>query len=301
MANDRLRPQTRALLGAFTLLTLLAVVSLVGGAAQTDRTFAWTIQPPATATFLGVGYLSGTVLVVGSWRSRSWARTRTPVLVIGVFTALTLAATVLHLDRFHLGAGGLAEGAAWAWLIVYVVVPLWIGVTLVRQGRPAAGRGRRLPNVLRVALAAEGAVLAVVGAVLYLVPAASASWWPWALTPLTARAVASWLLAYGLAAALLVGADRLDLLEVPALAYTVLGVGELAVGLAAAGAGTADLGSRAGVGYLVVGGTVVLTGAATALAARRAGTTPTPRRAGPRLTPRRAGPRLTPRRARTRP
>jgi hypothetical protein len=269
--SDRLRPQTRVLLAAFALLTALAVVSLVGGSGQTDRTFAWTIQPPATAAFLGAGYASGTVLVVLSLRSGRWSLTRVPLAVIGVFTALTLLATLRHLDRFHLGADGLPRAAAWLWLAVYVVVPLWIAVTLVLQGAPAAdGLRRPIPGPLRAALAVEGAVLGVVGALLYLAPATAERVWPWTLTPLTARAVASWLLAYAVAAALLVRADRLDRMAVPGVAYAVLGAATLAVGLLAEGA---DPAGGAGLSYLAVAAAILLTGVATALAARR-GTAP---------------------------
>ena len=57
-------PGTRRLLIVFSTLTLLAFVALFGGAAYTDRYFAWTIKPPATAAFLGAAYAAGCVLVV---------------------------------------------------------------------------------------------------------------------------------------------------------------------------------------------------------------------------------------------
>ena len=38
------------------------------------ETFAWTIQPPLTAAFLGAGYAAGFVLVVLSLRDPVWAR-----------------------------------------------------------------------------------------------------------------------------------------------------------------------------------------------------------------------------------
>jgi hypothetical protein len=222
----------RALLLAFSLLTALAVVALFVLATATDRFFAWTIEPPLTAALLGAGYAAGCVLVVLSLRDPVWAHSRLAVLTILAFTLLTLAATLLHLDRFHLqeefaGLPWLARAAAWFWLGVYVVIPLTMVVALVRQER-APGRdpvpGHPVPVVLRVALAVEAALLLAVGGTLWVAPSTATSLWPWPLTPLTARVVAAWLVAFGLATALAALTGDLARLRTSAVAYTVFGV-----------------------------------------------------------------------------
>ncbi|GAA4287979.1 hypothetical protein [Georgenia daeguensis] len=261
--TDRLLPPTRVLLGLFAVLTALAVGALLVRAEHTAETFAWTIDPPATAAFLGGGYASGTVLVVLSLLGGSWARTRIPLVTILVFTALTLVATLVHLDRFHLAAdGSLPRFAAWFWLAVYVVVPVGMAAALAVQERRALPPPRRrpLPAWLRALLAVEGLVLLGVGVALYLAPATAEVLWPWTLTPLTARAVGSWLAAYGFAAALLVRAGDLDLLRVPALAYAVLGVLQLMV----AGRFAEDVRWQApsAAGFLVMATAVAATGVA---------------------------------------
>ena len=137
------------------------------------ETFAWTIEPPLTAAFIGAGYAAGFVLVVLSLRDPVWAHSRVPVLTIFVFVVLTLVATLLHINRMHFdddfgGLDFLAKAAAWFWLAVYVVVP----VAMLVAARPAGARARattrrratRCPWLLRVALAVESAVLLVVGA-----------------------------------------------------------------------------------------------------------------------------------------
>src|SRR3954453_3681477 len=91
----------RVLLVVFAVLTAMAVVALFVLSGQTDQTFAWTIQPPLTAAFLGAGYAAGFVLVVLALRDPVWAHSRVPVLTILAFVALTLVATLLHIDRFH--------------------------------------------------------------------------------------------------------------------------------------------------------------------------------------------------------
>lgn len=261
-ASDRLLPVTRGTMAAFILLTALAVLTLFVLADQTARTFAWTIEPAATAAFLGGGYLSGTVLVVLSWARHRWSVSRVPMIVIGTFTVLTLLATLLHLDRFHFGETGLPLVSAWVWTAVYVVVPPAIAVAVLLQERRAAADVPRvpLPPWLRTTLLVEGLVLLGAGAALYLPPPTAEALWAWPLTPLTARAVGAWLLSYGLAAALLVRADDLGALGPPAVAYATFGAAELAV--AARFPGSVDLGTPQGLAYLVVAVVVLLTGVA---------------------------------------
>ncbi|RBY81749.1 hypothetical protein DQ238_06970 [Geodermatophilus sp. TF02-6] len=228
----RLLPAMRVLLGAFALLTAIAVVTLFVLAGQTDRSFAWTIAPPLTAAFMGAGYAAGFVLVVLSLRDGVWARTRVPLLTILVFVVITLAATLLHLDRFHFAAEfadrpALARAAAWFWFAVYVVVPVGMLALLLPQERaPGVDPPARhpVPRVLRGLLAAESAVLTVVGAALFVAPATATTLWPWTLTPLTARVVAAWLVAFGVATALAAGTGDLERLRTAAIAYTVFGV-----------------------------------------------------------------------------
>jgi len=222
----------RALLGAFAVLTALATIALFVLAENTSETFAWTIEPPLTAAFIGAGYGAGFVLVGLSLRDPVWANSRVPVLTIFVFVVLTLVATVLHRDRMHFdddfgGLDLLAKGAAWFWLAVYIVIPVAMAVLLVRQERtPGEDPPPRhpVPIVLRVPLALESAVLLVVGALLYTDPATAEWVWPWPLTPFTARVVAAWLLAFGLATALAAVAGDLRRLRTSTIAYTVFGV-----------------------------------------------------------------------------
>src|SRR4029453_6482756 len=114
-------PGTRLLLVIFGGLTLLAFVVLFVLADATERYFAWTIKPPATAAFLGAAYAAGCALELLAYRRRTWAALRIPFLTILVFTVLTLVASVLHLDKFHLRSDlPIARSAAYLWLAIYI-------------------------------------------------------------------------------------------------------------------------------------------------------------------------------------
>ncbi len=218
---------TRLLLLAFSGLTLLAFGALFVLADRTEQAFAWTIAPPITAAFLGAAYAAGCALVVLALRKGSWLALRVPFLTIGVFTVLTLVATLLHLDRFHFGSPTpLARFAAYFWMAIYVLVPPGMAVALVTQERRAPHRPERqpIPGGISVLLLVQGLVLIGTGLALFAAPATAAVLWPWMLTPLTARVVAAWLLAFGLGAILTWRQGDLIRTDVAATAYGLLAV-----------------------------------------------------------------------------
>jgi hypothetical protein len=223
---------TRLLLVIFGGLTLLAFLVLFGLADATERDFAWTIRPPATAAFLGAAYAAGCVLVVLALRKGTWAALRIPFLTILVFTIVTLVATLLHLDRLHFGSDILAARyAAYFWMGVYLLVPpAMVAVLVLQERRPdPAPDPVPMPLALAVTVLVQGLLLLGVGAALFVVPASAAALWPWPLTPLTARVVAAWLLAFGLCAIMAWHGRDLARLDVAAWAYGLLALLEVVV------------------------------------------------------------------------
>jgi hypothetical protein len=200
----------RWLLYVAAFLVFLAGLVLFVFPLRTGEWFAWTVNPPMTAVFLGAAYWSSAGLEVTGARSASWDLARLAVWPVFVFTTLTLGVTLLHLDRFHLSpdAGPLAQVATWAWLAIYAIVPvamLVISWMQIRSRRPApksvtAGRPV-LPRALRLLLLGIAGVLLLFGVALLAVPLQAATWWPWPLSELTARAVGAWLVGLGWAAA----------------------------------------------------------------------------------------------------
>jgi hypothetical protein len=254
---------TKVLLCVFVALTALATNQLYVLSEHTDAWFAWTIRPPLTAAFLGGGYGAGFLMVILALRTHAWAHARVPVVTVLIFTTLTLVATLLHRDRFHFeDAGAIARFAAWFWLGVYLVVPVALTLLAVRQQRMAGDdpeRRQPLPTWLAAVLTAQGAIMLVVGLVLFVSPARAATLWPWTLTPLTARVVAAWLVAFGVASVLALAERDLERLEISAVAYTLFGLLQL-VALARY-SDTVRWGSAAATVYLVMLLTVVPTGA----------------------------------------
>jgi uncharacterized membrane protein HdeD (DUF308 family) len=86
---------------------------------------------------------------------------------------------------------------------------------------------QRMPRPLRRALIVEGAAMLAAGVLLLIAPGAADDGWPWALSPLTSRAIGSFLVGIGLAALIAVREDDPLSFRGAALAYTALGLLEL--------------------------------------------------------------------------
>ena len=214
-------------------LVLVQGSILLAARNDTSRYFSWTIAVPVTAAFLGAGYLSAAVLEAAAARQGSWQRARIAVPGVLAFTTLTLAVTLVHLDKFHLGAASaLTRAVTWGWLAIYAGVPPVLAFLWWRQARavPAmAPAGPDLPPLVRAALGLQGAVMLALGAVLLVGPAQAARWWPWPLTALTGRAVGAWLAGLGIIAAQSWQAGRREVVAVVFPATTTFAALQLAV------------------------------------------------------------------------
>ncbi len=219
--------------GARIFITLAAVfvaaagISLYFLSTQTSTYFAWTIKPPATAAFLGAGYLTVAVALLLALREPLWANVRVGVWVVATGLIAILIASLLHIDKFHLdSAVPSAKGWAWSWMFLYIVLVPGLAVTLRAQSRTPGDdppRTAPLPNSLRTIMRVLGAVMLVLGAILFAVPASAELLWPWPLTPLTARMVGSFYMAIGMS--LIVGARENDYVRIlVASAAYVIGV-----------------------------------------------------------------------------
>jgi hypothetical protein len=197
----------RTLLYAAAVLVFLAGVQLFVFPERTATYFAWTVQPPLTAVFLGASYWSSVAFEATAARQRRWSDARIAVPTVFVFTVLTLVVTLVHIDKFHLGSQfELATRAVtWVWIAIYSIVPLlMVALMFVQHSQPGddAPRATGRPSLwLAGLIAVHAVVLLALGAWLLLTPLSAARVWPWTLTPLTGRAIGAWLFSLGIAAA----------------------------------------------------------------------------------------------------
>ena len=177
---------------AILLVTSVGVFTFVLST-ETERLFAWTINPPLTAAFLGANYFAAFFLALLAARERIWAHAAIAYAVSVVFTTVTLAATLLHLDRFNFD-----NANGWLWTIVYVTVPPYLVLVGLRQLRVPGDdppRTAPIPGWLVGLVSAQAVIALAVGVLLFAWPSTADELWPWPLTPLTSRTVAAWSLA----------------------------------------------------------------------------------------------------------
>jgi hypothetical protein len=174
-----------AIVGGIGLLTGVVLLSAPGA---TEDYFAWPINPPSTAVFMGAGYLGTGLTLISALALRlPWRAVQLIFRPIVVFAAIMIAATLMHADRFRW-----ERPVTWLWLGAYAV--LIVGAIIVErmERRGEASPGSRFTPLERLALVGVGSVTALVALGLFAAPAIVSQLWPWALSSLTARVVAGW-------------------------------------------------------------------------------------------------------------
>lgn len=229
--GQRTMPGMRRMLLIASGLVFIVGIQLYILTEATDRFFAWTIKSPLTAAFLGAGYWASFAMEFAASRKRVWAHARIAIPAVLIFTTLTLIVTLLHLDRFHLfDPNPLTRITAWVWLAVYAIVPPVMAVLLVFQLRATGSdppRQASLPGWIRAGLLTHAVIMVPLGVALLLAPQTFSSAWPWALTPLTARAIGVWLLSLGVAAAHSMWENDWQRVQVATVSYMVYGALQL--------------------------------------------------------------------------
>ena len=193
------------LFGLVLPLLFIAGLQLFILSAQTETYFAWTFSAPISAAFMGAGYWAAMFHAYTGARAKAWAYVRTSLPAALTATGLLTITTFLHLDKFHLASPlFFTRFATWVWIVVYVVVPPILAIAWIVQSRlPGAHVGGQnpLPAWMRGGFALLAAFALFSGIGLFLAPGTMSALWPWPVTPLAARAVSSWLSAFGVACA----------------------------------------------------------------------------------------------------
>jgi hypothetical protein len=221
--------ELRLLFVAFAALAAGAFALLFALSNETEEWFSWTINPPLTAAFLGASYFAALLLFAWTARFGDWRSAQATLVPVSVIAVGLLVATIVHEDRFHHDLFG------WFWKAAYLLAPVAIAVAVARrlrlpvgQREPSTDRPRSpLPSALRAALVVQGLVMLALGAYLFAAPGSADDLWPWALTPLTARAIGAFVAGFGASALHAVVANDLRSFEGAALAYGALGLLQL--------------------------------------------------------------------------
>jgi hypothetical protein len=217
MRSPVIAPLTRGLLGIPTFLF----------AASTATAFSWTIEPPLTAAVLGANYWGSVALAIFASRQLFWSQGRVSISVALAFAPITTVATFIHLSLFHFDSSGFTLFITWFWVIAYGIYPIQLGLLLAKQLRtPGVDPPRTvpLPAWVRGILLANAVVLLPLGVLMFVAPGLVDSLWPWDVPALSARALAAWVLAFGVMAGHSFIENDFDRVKVGLWSYPVLGV-----------------------------------------------------------------------------
>ena len=184
-ADDRVLALTRAV--AWFIVPFLVVAFAVLWPVPTDvgALFAWPIAPTLTAMILGAAYLGGGYFFIRAGRATQWHTIKGGFVPVTTFATLLGIATVVHWDKFHH-----RQPAFWLWVALYFTTPFLVAFVYLRNRRhDTAGDADepRLPLPAARVIGGLGALALVTGLLLFAMPHTVIRYWPWQLTPLTAR------------------------------------------------------------------------------------------------------------------
>ncbi len=191
--DDRVLPLTRIVAIGVILILLLAVLALYLFPDFTDQNFAWTIKPRMMAMAIGAGYLMGAFFFARVLTTSHWHHVSAGFLPITAFTVGMALATILHVDRFHQG-----DYHFYLWAVTYAITPflvpfIWWSNQRYDPGVPEPN-DVVVPQWIRTTVLLVGIVVALAAVVVFIDPQTAINLWPWALTPLTARILAGWMM-----------------------------------------------------------------------------------------------------------
>jgi hypothetical protein len=188
---DEINRFTRVVAAIIIPFLVAAFVILAFFPAQSGRRFAWEIQPAMTAFWMGAGYLGGAYFFLRVLLGGAWHRVTAGFLPVTAFTWAMLLATILHWQRFDL-----SHLPFQIWLVLYVVTPFLVPFVWWRNGAFGVATAEVgeviVPLAVRAGMGVVGIFLLVFAIIAFVAPDVVISFWPWSLSPLTARVMGGW-------------------------------------------------------------------------------------------------------------
>jgi hypothetical protein len=187
--DDRVLAYTRGLSLFIVPFLLAAFVILYLFPGRSGELFAWPVKPSMTARVLASAYLGGAYFFLRvAWEKR-WTSVKNGFPAVVVFASLLGLETVLHWDSFSHG-----HVSFWTWSALYFIAPfLVLGAWLSnrRYAAPPRPDEKSLVGASRLLVLGFAVGGTTSGLAMFVAPDVFIPWWPWALTPLTCRVVAS--------------------------------------------------------------------------------------------------------------
>ncbi len=205
--DDRIFASTRVIAAIIVPILVLAFLILYFTPQLSGQRFAFRIPSNLQAVYVGAGYLGGAYLFLHALLGRRWHRVAAGFPAIATFTVSMLLATVAQWGQFDLW-----RFAFQLWLVLYIVTPvlvpwIWLHNRVTDPGTPEPG-DVVVPEAVRWAVRVLGLALIAVAVVGFVFPHVLIAFWPWALTPLSARLLAGWGALIGVGNVVIAGDSR---------------------------------------------------------------------------------------------
>ncbi len=189
--DDRINPITRAVAALIIPFLVLAFIILYFYPEETGQRFAYRINPPVMAAYIGAGYLGGAYLFLHVLIGKRWHRIAAGFPAVTAFTLSMALVTYLHWNRYSLDSLPFQ-----LWLVLYLVTPVIVPLLWFINRRADPGimeeHDAEVPPFVRYAVRGLGLGLGAMALVGFIAPHALITVWPWVLWPLTARLLAGW-------------------------------------------------------------------------------------------------------------
>ena len=217
---NQVQPFVRKLIWPVFILSIANGLFLYGLPWLAEEWYAWPIRPAISAGAMGAGYLIGVLGAgMGLFVVTRWRPIRPFIPAIFAVGVLMTIATLIHADRFRWG-----NPLTWLWIVVYVAIPIaavlvWSLQERDVESKPAAANG--LATIAGVSVAIGG-VIGVTGVIGFVMPQSIMPLWPWPLTVLMTRALASWYVFMGVLL-FVSGTTLRHVREIPIVHATVAG------------------------------------------------------------------------------
>ena len=186
VVDNKILSETRWVAALVIPFLVVAFIILFFFPGQTERLFAWKIQPSMSAMMLAGAYAGGIGFFAGVLRLKQWYRIKVGFLPVLSFASLLGIATILHWDKFNAG-----HISFFAWAGLYFTTPFIVLTVWLRNRNQDTGKSEDhdiiIPSIVRIIIGFMGAITLVISLFLFVQPETMIGLWPWALTPLTAR------------------------------------------------------------------------------------------------------------------